>query len=308
MKAVLLSAAILAFSLLSCQVDCRRFKDEQTNQALKNTRRVKQSFGSPRQIYWNFDKHFWRLDMLPPVLEVGYEFEQSQPVVNTFKTSTSAGTPIVTTYNGQQGMRAWKIRAKLRGRGNVKINSRFNIDKLFYNDITFQLDEIIAFLFGDIFVIFRRSDTATTTITNPADQYSWSDFNICFAAGYNYQDLSMSVESQFKFPQCFKMVVQSLCDWSQWFTIFQPTKQYLWGLLDQCTMTDDAPQTTIWEWNPVKTDSGDILLTPNDITNPALMNGVTSTTMGTKTTKSKTSYFYNMPGKTFGQTGCLFSA
>ena len=64
------------------------------------------------------------------------------------------------------------------------------------------------------------------------------------------------------------MVVQSLCDWSQWFTILQPTKQYLWGLLDQCTMTDDAPQVTMWEWNPVKTDSGDVLFTPNDITNP----------------------------------------
>jgi hypothetical protein len=83
-------------------------------------------------------------------------------------------------------MRAWKIRAKLRGRGNVRINSRFNIDKLFYNDFTFSLDEIIAFLFGDIFVIYRLADASKTTTENPLDQYSWEDFNICFAAGYNY--------------------------------------------------------------------------------------------------------------------------
>ena len=88
------------------------------------------------------------------------------------------------------------------------------------------------------------------------------------------------------------MLVQSLCDWSQWFTIFQPNKQYLWGLLDQCTMTDDAPTAVVWEWNPVKTDSGDILLTSNDITSSAITTGVTDVIMGTKTTKSETSYFY----------------
>jgi hypothetical protein len=67
----------MALSLLSCEVDARRFKDELTNKALKNTRRVQQSYGSPRQIYWNFDKHFWRIDLLPPVVEVGFEFEQT---------------------------------------------------------------------------------------------------------------------------------------------------------------------------------------------------------------------------------------
>jgi hypothetical protein len=31
-------------------------------------------------------------------------------------------------------------------------------------------------------------------------------------------------------------------------------------------MTDDAPQVTIWDFHPVTSDSGDRLLTPNDIT------------------------------------------
>jgi hypothetical protein len=31
-------------------------------------------------------------------------------------------------------------------------------------------------------------------------------------------------------------------------------------------MTDDAPQVVMWEWQPVTTDSGDMLLTDNDIT------------------------------------------
>jgi hypothetical protein len=48
------------------------------------------------------------------------------------------------------------------------------------------LDELIAFLFGDIFLIHRKADVASTKTGNPGDQYDFSNFNICFAAGYNY--------------------------------------------------------------------------------------------------------------------------
>ena len=54
------------------------------------------------------------------------------------------------------------LRVKLRGRGSVKINSKFNINKVFYNDFLFQIDEIIANLFGDLFFIYRLADTAKT--------------------------------------------------------------------------------------------------------------------------------------------------
>ncbi len=66
-------------------------------------------------------------------------------------------------------MRAWKIRVKLRGRGSVKIDSKFNINKLFYNNFRFQLDEVLAFLFGDIFFIYKLADVTKTTTSSPSD-------------------------------------------------------------------------------------------------------------------------------------------
>ena len=36
-------------------------------------------------------------------------------------------------------------------------------------------------------------------------------------------------------------------------------------------MANDAPKVIVWEWNPVKQDSGDVLLTPNDITGSAII-------------------------------------
>lgn len=80
MKSAILGVAIIALSLVG--TEARKFKDEETNRALKNTRRVQQSYGSgsSRQIYWDFGQHYWRLDMRPPALEVGWEFEQTQPI------------------------------------------------------------------------------------------------------------------------------------------------------------------------------------------------------------------------------------
>jgi hypothetical protein len=78
MKAILSAVLLAIFALLMCLVGetaARKFDEETKNKAIKHTRRVQQSYGSPRQIYWNFGNHFYRLDMRPPALEIGWEFE-----------------------------------------------------------------------------------------------------------------------------------------------------------------------------------------------------------------------------------------
>lgn len=107
--------------------------------------------------------------MRPPALEVGLEFEQSQPTA--YKYAIPSPT-LSQTY---------KMRVKLRGKGAVNLNSRLNIDRLFYNELTFELDEVIAYLFADLIVIYKD---LSSTSTNPLDYYN--TFNLCFATGYNY--------------------------------------------------------------------------------------------------------------------------
>lgn len=79
-------------------------------------------------------------------------------------------------------MQTFKLRTKLRARAAVNINSKFNIDKLFYNEITYELDEFLAFIFADIILIYK--DLSLATSSNPLDTYT--GFGICFATGYNY--------------------------------------------------------------------------------------------------------------------------
>ena len=71
-------------------------------------------------------------------------------------------------------------------------------------------------------------------------------------------------------------------------------------------MTDDAPQVTIWDYHPYTSDSGDVLLTPNDITYDFTTPAITAVQMAQSTgSKGKTKYFYNY-AKDFSKTGCLF--
>jgi hypothetical protein len=183
--------------------------------------------------------------MRPPVLEIGWEFEQKQPILYMAEgiSQIGTGTSAYLSATGIKEMKALRIRLKLKGRANVFVKASFNIDKLFYNDLIFDLDEFVAYLFGDIYLIFAHQPIDTT----------WENFyktlNLCWSFGYSYTDLTMAIETLFKFPSCYKMLIDSFTNWSQWTSIITKfgTKQFLFGLLDMCTMSSDSMQIP-WEY------------------------------------------------------------
>ena len=85
------------------------------------------------------------------------------------------------------------------------IKSSFNLNDLLYNEFIFDLNEFLAFVFGDIVFIFddqtvSTAGTSTTPLWIPPDVYLQP--NICFDAGYNYQAISMEVTTTIKYPSC----------------------------------------------------------------------------------------------------------
>lgn len=157
-------------------------------------------------------------------------------------------------------MKAYRMRAKAKGTVSAYIKSMFNIDKLFYNDLIFDLDQFVAYVFADIYIIYadqskQTAGTSTTPYwTVPIDVYN--TLNICWSYGYSYTDLTMTVESLFKFPNCYKMVINSLTDWSQWLQIITNfgNNKYLFGLFDQCSMSDDAVLLPFWDYAAISQD------------------------------------------------------
>jgi len=195
------------------------------------------------------------------------------------------------------------MRLKLRARAAVYIKASFNIDKYFYNELIYNLDEFFSFVFGDIIFIYQDLTVQPNSWDNAFGNYF--DMNLCWAFGYNYNDITMSIESLMKFPNCYKMVVQSLCDWTQWTDIlFKPQKvqPYLFGLLDSCTMSDDSPFVTLFDYSPVTADSGDVFLNGNDI----LSAPTTANTLPVKTKGIFNNYYYNDKNAGIFDKSCLF--
>jgi cellobiose phosphorylase len=116
----------------------------------------------------------------------------------------------------------------------------------------------------------------------------------------------MSLDATFKYPNCYKNVLNGLQDFSSWINIVNRFgyNNFLFGILDQCTMGDDNPIITAWQYSPLTQDSGDELFFGNNIFGPT-------------TVPSANNYFYNTPASQIAKylgsaaplfpTNCLFS-
>ena len=69
------------------------------------------------------------------------------------------------------------------------------------------------------------------------------------------------------------------------------TQPYIFGLLDSCTMSEDSPQITVWDYQPVKTDSGDVYFAGNNIYSAP---STIPASYGQQTNKAY-NYYYNTP-------------
>jgi hypothetical protein len=58
---------------------------------------------------------------------------------------------------------------KLRGRASLNVKSLFNINKVLYNEINILLQEVIAFLFGDFYIIYKELSSTITSKSKPLD-------------------------------------------------------------------------------------------------------------------------------------------
>ena len=72
------------------------------------------------------------------------------------------------------------------------------------------------------------------------------DNQICLNYGWMTQDILLTLITLIKLKDCYKVVIQSLTDWSNW------TGKYA-SLIDKCT--DSASESiTLYTWNPITVD------------------------------------------------------
>lgn len=74
----------------------------------------------------------------------------------------------------------------------------------------------------------------------------------CTDAGYVIKPILMSINLSIKLRNCYKTLIQSLTDWSNWTKIGANTPYY--GILDYCKASD-AESVTVFSWNPIVSDT-----------------------------------------------------
>jgi hypothetical protein len=77
----------------------------------------------------------------------------------------------------------------------------------------------------------------------------------------------MSINLSIKLRNCYKTLIQSLTDWSNWSKVGPDTAYF--GLLDYCK-SSDAESVTVFSWNPVSSDQNYLFWGNTDNGNPSI--------------------------------------
>lgn len=78
------------------------------------------------------------------------------------------------------------------------------------------------------------------------EAYVYDDGYVCVNSGYQLQDVLLTVETANTFMNCYKTIIQSLGDWSQWTKTTGP-------FFDECDQSESV-DVTLYKWNPITQD------------------------------------------------------
>lgn len=149
----------------------------------------------------------WCLVQQSPMLRVGWETDQ---IVG--KSGTTA------SY--------WTARFRPYAEVYVDFTTTLTLSKLIIIDLEGTIDKFMANVFQEF--------------------YLFSNGRLCLQTGAQVQSILMTLQTYLNFEQCYKTMVQSLCDWSQWTSASAK-------IFDTCTMSQNQ-QVTLVSWNPIQTD------------------------------------------------------
>ena len=74
--------------------------------------------------------------------------------------------------------------------------SILNIDGVTYNEFTVDIDKFMTNVFGEMML--------------------YESGYLCFNAGWQVQNILLTLELAMKFESCLKVLIQSLSDWTNW--------------------------------------------------------------------------------------------
>lgn len=168
-----------------------------------------------------------------------------------------AQTDAVLVAPGEPGLpkkyQYWAIKLKPYVETQFSIQNKIYADQIFSLDLNIDVNSFKAFAWADA-SIWYQYDSSNPKVNGISTNYR--NYFFCTGAGVTVKPILMAVTLQLKLRNCYKVLIQSLTDWSNWSNL--GTGPFLWGLLDSCK-NSDAEQLTIFTWQPVPSDKNYIL-------------------------------------------------
>jgi len=156
-----------------------------------------------------------------------------------------AYTPLAQKYQ------YWAVKFKPYVETQFVMTNKIYLDQILQIDFTFNLESFKAYLWGDAAVWYQYD---STNPENPVDSgwtTNYRNYFLCTDSGITVKPILMSINLSIKLRNCYKTLIQSLTDWSNW-TKIGPNTAYF-GILDYCKASE-AESVTIFSWNPVSSD------------------------------------------------------
>jgi hypothetical protein len=190
----------------------------------------------------------------------------------------------------------WAVKIKPYFETQFIASSRIFVQDLLQIDFTFDLESFKSYLWGDAAMWYQYDST------NPTDEYTadptktnYNNYFLCSDSGLTIKPILLSINFSIKLRNCYKTLVQSLTDWSNWTKIGKTTPYY--GLLDYCKASD-SESVTVFSWNPVPSDKNVRFWGNTDNGNPQIDwdNSESGSTPASPTDQYKFSYCKHIVG------------
>ncbi len=131
----------------------------------------------------------------------------------------------IQTYSTADSIEYWRIRIHPYTQQYFIFHPELDLEDILYFETTYELTQFKASVFAELVM--------------------WYNGQICWGLGALVEDIIITITLAMKFEDCYKTIVESLTDWSQWTN---------GKVFDDCSPSNDE-QVTVYIYNPIATDT-----------------------------------------------------
>lgn len=145
----------------------------------------------------------------------------------------------------------WSMKFAPYVQTNIQLSNTFYFDQLFSINLSMQLSSFKALIWADFAFWWQYDGTNPQNPLLSSSYTNYKNYFICSDGGITIKPILFSINIAITLKNCYKTLIQSLTDWSNW-TKLGPQSLY-WGILDFCQ--NSSPESvTIYSLNPVASD------------------------------------------------------